>query len=115
MPAGVLVTFPLPAPDSFTVSDDTPFTKPWQPLRSRSAVNRKTPAKSLCIGKFGNLDVTRAGSVGSLLLASSLPDKDLSPDGALAPKKPSTKHANKAVAMSLDRLCRRQRPSSRCD
>ena len=41
MPAGVLVTVPLPGPATFTVTWEAPGTRPWQPTR-----NTISPAQS---------------------------------------------------------------------
>jgi hypothetical protein len=47
IPLGVLVTVPLPAPATLTVSWDTPLTKPWHPTRAATEASASTPTQNL--------------------------------------------------------------------
>src|SRR5579871_3960032 len=47
IPAGLLVIVPVPAPATFTVSCETPFTSPWHPPSKKSKKNKPRTATSL--------------------------------------------------------------------
>src|SRR6266498_3361479 len=50
IPAGLLVTVPVPAPARFTVNPDTPLTRPWQPhraIRKRATANNPNSLENL--------------------------------------------------------------------
>jgi hypothetical protein len=47
IPAGELVTVPLPAPAVVTVRLDTPFTSPWHPAHASSDMHTSAVEKSL--------------------------------------------------------------------
>jgi hypothetical protein len=54
IPGGELVTVPLPAPSTVTVSCDTPFTRPWHPPSAITSTAQAALASNLQVveGRF---------------------------------------------------------------